>query len=158
TMNGGGLDAYLSKHDVGDGGKFMKFSKDGTFVIPSEQDKVVPLDTEMVCPWDETQGGLVKFNGRGNPPTRHMGPVVRGFVRPDGEPPGARDESQGETGLDGNPVDPWQHQLALPLVAKDTGEKFVFTTGSITGRRAVLALLKAARREEKRRPPRYPGA
>ena len=150
TTSRGGLDAYLAKHDVGDGGKFVKFGKEGSFIIPSEQDKIIPLDTEFVCPWEDTLGGMQKFNGRGNPPTKHVGPIVLGYVPPDRETLGDTDESLWEKGLDGKPQDPWQHTLALPLLSKETQEKYIFTTSSLTGRRAVLALLKAARREKMR--------
>src|SRR5262245_52671151 len=70
-----GFDSYLAKHDVGEGGKYMKFGKDGSFIISSEQDRVVQLDTEFVVPWEDTLGGLQRFHGKGQPPTKHEGPI-----------------------------------------------------------------------------------
>src|SRR5262249_31043128 len=144
---GGGLSAYLAKHDVGSGGTFLKFSKNGQFVRTID-DEEVPEGTEMVCPFDETLGGFIKFQGKGEPPVRHMGPVVRGFIPPDRESLGDTDESLWDTDLSGRPSDPWRHQLLLPLVSLEDGERYVFATSSITGRRAVLTLLKACQRQQ----------
>jgi hypothetical protein len=77
-----------------------------------------------------------------------MGPIVRGFVPPARESLGDTDESLWDADLNGRPTDPWQHQLCLPLVSQEDGEKYVFVTSSITGRRAVLTLLKACQRQQ----------
>ena len=54
--------------------------------------------------------------------------------------------AQWPIGLSGFPQDPWQHFLEIVLQRTDTHEVFIFGTSSVTGRRAVAALLKHCQR------------
>jgi hypothetical protein len=114
---------------------------------------VIPEGTEMTCVYTETQAGQIKFNGEGVPPTRHMGAIFSGFMPPKRETLGDLDQDFWPKGLDGKPQDPWQHQIMLPLVSTD-GEKYIFTTSSITGRSAVNKLLNHCARLQE--PNHYP--
>lgn len=42
----------------------------------------------------------------------------------------------------GKPEDPWKHQVSVVLQNTETKELYTFTTMSVTGRRAVGALLR----------------
>jgi hypothetical protein len=151
---GGGLDGYLSEFGVGPTGAIVKFGKDGSFKKTLD-DSLVPDGTEGVAIVDQTQAGWIRFNGKGQPPDRRMGPIAQGFVPPKREELGDTDESQWEVGLDGKPADPWQHQLVLPILTRDD-EMLLFTTTSLTGRRAVQLVLQHYARMQKRDPGFYP--
>jgi hypothetical protein len=59
---------------------------------------------------------------------------------------GDLDESKWEPGLDGQPRDPWQEQICLPVVPQDAGgEVFRFVARSATALRAVRRLLGVVR-------------
>jgi hypothetical protein len=147
--------AYLAEHGVGMGGTFFKFAKDGRFRKTSD-DEEIPEGTELVVIYDQIMGGWIRFCGKGNPPDRRMGPIFGGFMPPKREELGDADEGQWETGLDGKPADPWQHQLLLPLQNPETGELLVFGTTSITGRREVGNLINQCDKLRTREPDVYP--
>jgi hypothetical protein len=155
AVSAGGALPYLKVHGVGMSGSFVKFSKEGRFVKTSN-DEEVPVGTELICVYDQTQAGWIKFNGKGNPPDRQMGAIFDGFVPPTREELGNTDESLWERDLSGRPADPWQHQMLLPLQDVETGELLIFATGSITGRRAVDNLLRHCERMRVRDPDHYP--
>jgi hypothetical protein len=122
-------------------GRMVKFSKDGMFVTHDDgQPMNDTIPYAALC--DQTLVGRIKFNGQGEKPDRHMGLLYDGFVPPARETLGDTDESQWETGLDGQPADPWQHQIYLVLQSTKTQELFTFVTPSKTGRRSVGNLLK----------------
>jgi hypothetical protein len=149
------VSAYLAAHGVGMSGTYFKFSKDGKFVKSSD-DEEIPEGTEFVVIYDQTQGGWVKFMGKGNPPERKQGPLFAGFVPPKREELGDLDQSEWEEGLSGKPADPWQFQLLLPLQHKESGELFVFQTTSVTGRRAVDRVIQWCARMMTTEPDMYP--
>jgi hypothetical protein len=151
----GGVSAYLAEHGVGLGGTPIKFSKEGKFVRTSD-DEPLPEDARYVCVYDQTQAGMIRFFGKGEQPERHMGPIFQGFMPPKREELGDLDQSQWDVGLSGQPVDPWQHQMLLPLQDIETGELMIFNTSSVTGRRAVGALLTLCERMRVREPDQYP--
>jgi hypothetical protein len=149
------IGAYLAKHGVGASGTFIKFAKDGVFRKQLDDAKI-PEGTEAVLIYDQIRVGQIKFQGKGNPPIRHMGPVFSGFVPPDRETLGDLDEAEWEKGLSGKPVDPWQFQVLLPLQDTKTGELLIFGTSSITGRRACDNLIAMCGRMQVREPDDYP--
>jgi hypothetical protein len=151
----GGALPYLNEHGVGMSGSFVKFNKEGKFVKTSN-DEEVSVGMELICVYDQTQAGWIKFNGKGNPPDRRMGPVFDGFVPPNREELGDTDQALWEKDLSGRPADPWQHQMLLPLQEIETGELLIFATSSITGRRAVGNLLRHCERMRVRDPDYYP--
>jgi hypothetical protein len=121
-------------------GRIIKFSKDG-FVTPDDK-KPVSDDVEFLALCDQTVVGLIKFNGEGQPPDRVMGLLYDGFQVPPRESLGDLDPTKWDEGLDGQPADPWMHQMCVVLQRRDTAELFTFITSSVTGRRAVGQLLK----------------
>jgi hypothetical protein len=149
----GAVDDYL-KDLGGPSGKLVKFSKDGRFVTTADGEEIEE-GRKFVVPHDEVQVGLIKFNGHGEAPDRRMGPLFKGFKVPARSTLGDLDESLWEIGLNGKPADPWQSQIMLPLADIETGELFVFTTTSMTGRRAVGNLIAQCQRLGRTDPDKY---
>jgi hypothetical protein len=145
------LDAYLD--EVAPAmmvGRMVKFS------VTRDDGKAIADDIDFVALCDQTLVGWVKFNGEGEPPTRHMGLLFDRFALPPRDTLGDDDQTQWETGLDGKPADPWQHHMYLVLQRGDTGELFTFVTSSQTGRRAVGTLLRHYKRMRLTSPDQYP--
>jgi hypothetical protein len=146
---------YLAECGVGMNGTFFKFAKDGKVRKTSDEEEI-PEGTEFVVAYDQIQAGWIKFNGKGNPPDRHMGPIFDGYQPPNRESLGDTDQSQWETDLSGKPSDPWRHQMLVPLQHSETGELFVFGTTSLTGRREVGNLIRHCDRLRNKEPDAYP--
>jgi hypothetical protein len=136
-------------------GRMVKFSKDGVFVT-SDDSSPIPEDAEFVCLADQTLVGWTKFNGPGQPPSREMGLLYDNYNMPERECLGDLDPAQWETGLDGQPADPWQHHQYLVLQDTNTSELFTFVTSSKTGRRAVGNLLRHFDRMQRSHPGEFP--
>lgn len=136
-------------------GRMIKFSKEGKFVTPDD-DETVGDGVDFTVLADQTLIGWVKFNGEGQPPDRRMGLLFDGFVMPDRSTLGNDDVTKWEMGLDGRPQDPWQHHQYLVLQRGDTGELFTFVTSSVTGRRAIGNLLRHFTRLQKTHPDMLP--
>jgi hypothetical protein len=149
------IDAYVNEHAGGGGATFFRWGK-GNEYIKTADDTVIPLSTEFTAVFDKVQVGYIRFNGKGNPPTRKMGPLFGGFVMPPRDSLGDDDQRLWELGLDGKPKDPWQSQILLPLVGATDDALYVFQTTSSTGRNAVGRLLTLCRRMQKREPGFYP--
>jgi hypothetical protein len=149
-----GVNAFLNSHG-GPVGEFIKFSKDAKFERVSDGEEV-PVGTKLICVFPETQHGWVKFNGTGQPPTRHMGPMFGGYVPPARTELGDDDASLWERGLSGKPQDPWRAQVLLPLKQADGDRLYVFQTSSTTGLRAVASLVSECKQMAKREPDVYP--
>jgi len=114
-------------------------------------------DGHKVClHLDQTQHGLIKFHEKGEPPTRHMGPMFGGYVPPARTDLGDTDKSLWPKGLNGEPVDPWKSQVLLPLKELDGDRLYIFQTMSLTGLRAVASLISECRQMAKRDPDNYP--
>jgi len=121
-------------------GKLVKFSKEGKFVI-AETDEALSPDDDFIALCDETLVGWIRFNDDA-PPDRQQGLLYDGFIMPARASLGDLDEREWPAGLNGQPADPWQHQICLVLQRPKTQELFTFTTSSQTGRRAVGNLLR----------------
>jgi hypothetical protein len=122
-------------------GRVIRFNKDGKFVTPDDG-AAVSDSVDYIALVDETQIGWIRFNGEGAPPDRVTGLLFDGFVMPLRTALGDDDPTKWNTGLNGRPEDPWQHQVNLVLQRADTRELFTYSTSSITGRRAVGTLLR----------------
>jgi hypothetical protein len=146
--------AYLAAHGVGMSGTFFKLSKEGKFIKTSD-DEEVPAGTFVVI-YDQIQAGWIKFMGKGNPPERKQGPIFDGFVPPNRDMLGEDDEDDWELGLNGQPTDPWQFQVLIPMQHVESGELFVFNTSSKTGRRACDNLIRLCGRMQQTDPDHYP--
>jgi hypothetical protein len=129
-------------------GRLIKFSKDGKF-ITNDDGETVSEDVDFIALCDETLIGWIKFNGKDAPPDRVMGLLYGDFVMPMRDSLGDTDATQWESGLSGQPEDPWHNQSCLVLQHTGTRELFTFSTTSITGRRAVGSLLKHYERMKK---------
>src|SRR5262245_13875889 len=62
-------------------GRLIKFSKEGKFVFHDDGEAIDERDDFVVLA-DQTLVSWVKFNGEGEPPTRHGGLLYQGFVLP----------------------------------------------------------------------------
>jgi hypothetical protein len=125
--------------------KLLKFKK-GKFYL---RDDEVPLGTEFVAHPSQLTLCWIKFVD-GKVVDRRHGKAAEGYVPPEREELGDMDKSKWETGLDGNPKSPWSFQHLLPLENLESGEVFIFTTGTTGGEIAVKELCRAwARRAKK---------
>jgi hypothetical protein len=151
---GDGVDAFLNAHG-GPVGEFVRFTKEAKFARVSDGEEI-PAGTKCICVFDQTQHGWIKFNGDGQPPTRHMGPMFGGYVPPPRSELGDDDERQWELGLSGEPADPWKTQVLLPLKELDGDRLYIFQTMSVTGLRAVASLISECKQMAKKEPEMYP--
>jgi len=136
-------------------GRVIRFNKEGKFVTPDD-DAEIGDDIDFIGLIDETLIGWIRFNGEGEPPDRIMGLLFDGFVMPPRQSLGDDDQSKWEIGLNGQPQDPWQHQVNLVLQQADTKELFTYSTSSLTGRRAIGNLLRYYDRLRRTNPDSYP--
>lgn len=104
---------------------------------------------------EETVVGVIKYNGHERP-TAIEGRLYSGFTMPERSSLGDTDEAEWKIGLNGQPEDPWQQQVQLPLARLDTAEMFTYVTTSVTGRRAVGTLLRQYDRMRRINPQAYP--
>jgi hypothetical protein len=147
------INQFKLEHGGGGGATWFKFAKDVKFRKVSD-DEEIPIGTEMVAAYDQIQVGWIKFNGKGTPPTRHMGPLFQGFLPVKRDTLGDTDETLWELDLSGQPADPWKMQMLLPLVWD--GEPFIFQSTSKTGRTAVSRLVDVCQRLRRSDPLSYP--
>jgi hypothetical protein len=152
----GGASGYLQKNGTPMTGKHIKFDGKGGGYKATSDGSLVDEDTQVVVVYPQIQAGYIKFNGKGNPPDRKMGPVFSGFTPPDRESLGDTDQELWEKSLEGKPQDPWQFQLMVPMQVVETGELLIFSTSSITGKRAVDNLIEQCERMQRLEPDFYP--
>ena len=145
-----GVDAFLNAHG-GPVGEFVRFTKEAKFARVSDGEEVPP-GTKCICVYDQTQHGWIKFNGEGQPPSRHMGPMFGGYVPPPRSELGDDDQSQWEIGLSGQVTDPWKAQVLLPLKELDDDRLYIFQTMSVTGLRAVASLISECKQMQRNIP------
>ena len=137
-------------------GRPIKFDgKAGKWLFGDTDEEISP-DTDFIPLCDEILIGWIKFNGKGEQPDRIQGLLYDGFVMPPLSSLPNRDQSKWELGLDGEPADPWQHQMCLILQSPGTHELGTFATSSRTGRRAVGNLLRHYDRMRKKDDDHYP--
>jgi hypothetical protein len=137
-------------------GRPVKFNgKNGKWLFGDTDEEIDP-NADFVALCDEILIGWIKFNGKGELPTRIQGLLFDGFVMPPSNSLPDRDPSKWELGLDGEPADPWQHQMCLILQSPGTHELATFATTSPTGRRAVGNLLRHYDRMRKKDDDHYP--
>jgi len=156
-VNGGAspASAYLSRHGVGVLGTFIKFGKNGTYQKQVD-DTPIPSGTECVVVYDQIRAGWIKFQGKGMQPILKMGLVFDGFNPVEREDLDDQDQSSWEIGLSGQPQDPWQMQVLLPLQDTKSGELLIFGTTSKTGRAACDNLISLCMRMQRSESDYYP--
>ena len=137
-------------------GRPIKFDgKAGKWLFGDTDEEISP-DTDFIPLCDEILIGWIKFNGKGEQPDRIQGLLYDGFIMPPASSLPDRDRSKWELGLDGEPADPWQHQMCLILQSPGTHELGTFATSSRTGRRAIGNLLRHYDRMRKKDDDHYP--
>jgi hypothetical protein len=137
-------------------GRMVKFDTKGSRYFTPDDDEAIGEDTIFGALCDQTLVGWLRFNGEGQPPDRIMGLLYDGFLMPPRDTLGDADPTQWEVGLSGQPADPWQHHMYLPLQNPETDELFTLVTSSITGRRAIGNLLRHYDRVQKTDSSFYP--
>jgi hypothetical protein len=155
ATTGDNVQAYLNEHAGGMAGAFVKFAKDGRFRKTSD-DEEIPEGRQFAVIYDLIQVGWVRFNGKGVPPDRRMGPLFEGFVPCQRDELGDNDEAKWDVGIDGQPQSPWQDQCLVPLQDVETGALYIFGTTSVTGRRSTGALIAHCRQLQRRQSDAYP--
>jgi hypothetical protein len=138
-------------------GRPVKFDgKDGKFTYEDTGEEIGP-DSDFIALCDETLVGWIKFYHDGETsPDRIQGLLYDGFAMPPRDDLGDLDRSKWELGLDGQPADPWQHQMNLVLQTPGTHELATYRTTNKTGRRAVGNLLKHYDRMRRKDDDHYP--
>jgi hypothetical protein len=137
-------------------GELVTFSpKDNGYIVSSTDEKLDD-DIDFIALCDQTAVGWIKYDPEGGPPTKIMGLLYDNFVMPPREELGDNDETKWLPGLDGQPDDPWKHQILLVLQRGDTAALYTFSTQSKTGRRAVGNLLRHYDRMRKTHPDELP--
>jgi hypothetical protein len=113
----------------------MKFTKTKFVVGESE----IPLGRKFVAYCGDWVRGWVKFVDDAIVDKR-IGRVVDGFHPPERNELDSQDQSEWETGIDGKLKDPWVAQNYLPIEDVESGERYVFVTGSVGGKIAIEIL------------------
>jgi hypothetical protein len=138
------------------GAPLLRFTKQGEFAISDVES--IPDGTRCIAHADEITLGWIKWvDGRPAPePDRHVGRVADKFIPPQRDKLGDDDPRQWEQ-QDGEPRDPWQFQMTVPVSRLDTGESYQFATGSKGGLACVSKLTRAyGRRTQEEKPPGLP--
>jgi hypothetical protein len=127
----------------------MKFDHSKGIFFTADDEEPVPDGSEFIALCDQTQGGRVKFNGAGEKPDYHLGPIYDGY-----RPPERKDLSYPELADTDNDVWKWQH--LLPLQDKVSRDLFTLSVVSKTGNAAVMDLLRYYNRKRKTAPDMLP--
>jgi hypothetical protein len=105
-------------------------------------------DREFVVELGEAQGGFVRFNGPGQPPDKHVGPIFpkdqapRRGTLPDTDP---TKWAPGKFSA-GRPEDPYRPVIELVLRERETDETVVLTLQSKTSMAAARDFLQKCRK------------
>ena len=119
---------------VGTDTPFLKFVK-GQFKFGVD-DEVLPLGTRLVPHMAELKAGYIKWRD-GVPEAEVMVRIAEAEPIPQREGLGDDNRNDWETDSNGAPQDPWQECNTLPMKDPETGQEFVFTTGSRGGIGAI---------------------
>ena len=119
---------------VGTDRSFLKFVK-GAFKYGGDNE-VLPLGTRLVPHMAELKVGFIKWKD-GAPEDEIMVRIADGKPIPQREDLGDDDRNAWETDPNGTPLDPWQEMNTLPMKDPETGQEFIFTTGSRGGIDAI---------------------
>jgi hypothetical protein len=143
-------DVFLAAaEEAGSRDKFLKFKK-GHFVT-GKNDTEIPAGREYVAYVRDAEYGWIKFQNE----TVVEGPrgkITDGFRAPAREALGDNEQSRWKQ-EDGKPRDPWCLQWYLPLIEIESGEVYVFVSGSDGGKKAIGDLLRTFARNVHRGKP-----
>ncbi len=132
---------------------FLKFVK-GQFKYGVD-DEVLPIGTRLVPHMGELRAGYIKWKD-GAPETETMVRIADGKPIPQREDLGDNDRNEWETDPNGTPQDPWQECNTLPFKDPETGQEFVFSTGSRGGIGAIGKLSTSYSRERQKQAGKLP--
>ncbi len=138
---------------VGTDTPFLKCVK-GQFKFGVD-DEVLPLGTRLVPHMAELKAGFIKWKD-GAPEDEVMVRIAEGKPIPQREDLGDDDRNAWETDPNGTPLDPWQEINTLPMKDPETGQEFVFTTGSRGGIGAIGKLSTAYGRQRHKQADKLP--
>jgi len=97
---------------------------------------------ELLALVDRLAVGWTKWIDR-RPVDYRVGFVSEGFRPPRRQDLDMQNENQWPENFSGNPKDPWQFGMHLPLFDESKAEQYIFTTQSQGGRNAIAALAEA---------------
>jgi len=126
-------------------GTLLKFSK-GFWTAGSDA-KEIKRNTRMTARVDELVHGFTHWKG-GKPVEHRIGRLADNFVPPQRRDLGDTDVAAWEPDNKGEPRDPWQYTLYLPMQAD--GVNYVFSTSSWGGKKAMRNLCDAYSRRRGR--------
>jgi hypothetical protein len=155
-VNGGAfvaINQYLDSEDPQTTvGKLLKFAK-GEFLLGTDAD-VVPEGALYTVAADMTLTGWIRWKG-GKPVEHKLVRIASGQTPFRREDLGHDDTALWETDSNGEPRDPWQQAIYVPVMNAD-GEVSTFTTGSKSGLKSVNRLLRRYATHAARHPEVYP--
>ena len=118
-------------------GPILKFTK-GDYLIGRDAEECP--ESELVALMHGLMHGWVRWDD--NVPVEHiMGSLMEGFAPPALETLGHRDKSLWELDSNGEPRDPWQKSVYLPMVSVNGEAVYTFATSSDGGRSRAIAPL-----------------
>jgi hypothetical protein len=133
-------------------GKLIKHAK-GEF-LKGQDCEVVPEGSLFTVACDMTLRGFILWQD--SKPTRHvLIRIASGATLPQREDLGHHDQEKWETDREGEPRDPWQPVMYVPVMDSD-GELSTFTTGSKSGIKSLNRLLRRYATHAARHPDDYP--
>ena len=133
------IDNYLAEQDPQTTiGKLIKFAK-GEY-LKGQDAEVVPLGSLFVVACDMTLSGFVRWED-GKPAEHKLIRVTSGDRPYQRQDLGFLDKEQWPKDTDGEPKDPWQPVIYVPIMDSD-GEIATFTTGTVTGTKSYFRLLR----------------
>jgi hypothetical protein len=131
----------------GGGAKLLKFDgKAGNYVVRGSDTAL--NNQEFVADIYAAQGGYIKFNGKGEPPQRRLGPLFPKDEAPLRGTLGDTDKSQWPPGKfkGGESEDPWTAVIEIPTTHRETGEPYLLTAQTRSSLTAMKDLLAQCRR------------
>ncbi len=132
-------------------GKLMKFSKGDFTIGKSGEEEDVPIGSEFLVCMDLARVGFIKWTG-GKPGGHALVLLADGGPRPQRRDLGDLDRDLWDIDDRGNPKDPWQQVMYLPLLSVTDGELFTLSVSGIAGMREAGALSRAYGGRRKTRP------
>jgi hypothetical protein len=133
-------------------GKLLKFSK-GEF-LKGQDAEVIPEGTLYTVACDMALSGFIRWHD-GKPAEHKLVRIATGAPLYRREELGHDDKDQWPTDAKGEPRDPWQATIYVPIMDHD-GELATFTTSSGSGLKSVHRLLRRYVTHVARHPDVYP--
>jgi hypothetical protein len=130
----------MDKYIGSSGMSFMKFQKDGQWVVGIEAD-IVPRGTKAIAQVEDTEIGWRKWVDN-SPVDKVMGRIADGFVPPARAELDDNDRAFWEQDDNGKSVDPWKPWAAIPLKICDSRESYLWESGSRGGLGAIYRTVK----------------